>query len=153
VLSLQLKIAADGMLEPAFEADPDDVCIKLKCADLPLILQDRERAFSYVKVQGDADLANTVSFLSQHLRWEAEQDLSKLFGDVLAVRLMKDARNLVQTAKNTHQAVQENLAEYFLEEMPMLVRPDEVSGFGSEVNKVRDDVERLIKRLEKLERL
>ena len=151
-IALRIKVAADGMLVEA-EADVlADVTIRLRLSDLPLIAQNRERAFSYVKVEGDADFANTISHLSQHLRWEAEEDLSKLFGDVAAVRMVSTAKSIVQTAQQAHQAIQENLAEYFLEENPMLVRPVAVQAFGVEVNKCRDDVERLIKRIEKLER-
>lgn len=149
---LRLKISPDGMLEEADAAALASVTIRLKLGDLPLIAQDRERAFSYVKVEGDADFANTISHLSQHLRWEAEEDLSKLFGDVAAVRMVSTAKSLLQSAQQTHQKIQENLAEYFLEENPMLVRPAAVQAFGTEVNKCRDDVERLIKRIEKLER-
>lgn len=150
--AVRIKVAADGMLVEA-EADAvADVTIRLKLSDLPLIAQNRERAFSYVKVEGDADFANTISHLSQHLRWEAEEDLSKLFGDVAAVRMVSTAKSMIQTAQQAHQTIQENLAEYLLEENPMLVRPVAVQAFGAEVNKCRDDVERLIKRLEKLER-
>ncbi len=151
-MTLRLKVASDGTL---IEAEADtlaDVTIRLKLSDLPLIAQNRERAFSYVKVDGDADFANTISHLSQNLRWEAEEDLSKLFGDVVAVRMVSTAKSLMQSAQQAHQTIQENLAEYFLEENPMLIRPGAVQAFGAEVNKCRDDVERLIKRIEKLER-
>lgn len=151
--SLRLKVCADGLLEAAASDVPADVTIRLKLSDLPLIAQNRERAFSYVKIEGDADFANTISHLSQHLRWEAEEDLSKLFGDVAAVRMVAGARSLLQSAQQTHQSIQENLAEYFLEENPMLVRPAAVEAFGSEINKLRDDAERLTKRIERMEKL
>lgn len=151
-MSLRLKVGADGMLVEAEVDALADVTIRLKLSDLPLIAQNHERAFSYVKVEGDADFANTISHLSQHLRWEAEEDLGKLFGDVAAVRVVSTAKSLIQSAQQAHQTIQENLAEYFLEENPMLVRPIVVQAFGAEVNKCRDDVERLIKRIEKLER-
>ena len=149
---LRLKVSADGLVEAVGAELPSDVTIRVKLSDLPLIAQQRERAFSYVKIEGDADFANTISHLSQHVRWEAESDLSKLFGDVAAVRMVSTADAVFKTVQQTHQKIQENLAEYFLEENPMLVRPSAVSGFGSAVNKTRDDVERLMKRLEKLER-
>ena len=60
---------------------------------------------------------------------------------------------MVKAAQETHQKLQENLAEYFLEENPMLVRPAEVTRFGTQMNKTRDDVERLMKRIEKMERM
>ncbi len=151
--SLTLKIGSDGMLDAAGADSVADVTIRLKLSDLPLIAQNRERAFSYVKVEGDADLANTISHLSQHLRWEVEDDLSKLVGDVAAVRSVAATKTLMQSARQAHQTVSENLAEYFLEENPMLVRPATVARFGSDVNQCRDDVERLIKRIERLEKL
>ncbi|HTD05907.1 ubiquinone biosynthesis accessory factor UbiJ [Undibacterium sp.] len=153
LFSLRLKVSADGMVEAAAADRQPDVKIIVKLSDLPLIAQNRERAFSYVKVEGDAEFANTISQLSQTLRWEAEEDLSKLFGDIAAVRMVGTAKTVVQTVKETHQKLQENLAEYFLEENPMLVRPAAVAALGNEVNKIRDDVERLTKRIEKLERL
>ena len=153
LFSLSLQISGDGLLQAAASEAAADVTIRLQAADLPLIAQNREHAFSYVKIEGDADLANSISHLSQNLRWEAEEDLSKLFGDVAAVRMVSSAKSLLDTVKQAHQNLQENLAEYFLEEQPMLVRPAAVQGFGAEVNKIRDDTERLMKRIAKLERL
>lgn len=153
LFSLRLQITGDGMLQMVASEAVADVTIRLQAADLPLIAQNREHAFSYVKIEGDADFANSISHLSQNLRWEAEEDLSKLFGDVAAVRMVTAAKSLLDTARQTHQNIQENLAEYFLEEQPMLVRTAAVQAFGSEVNKIRDDTERLMKRIAKLERL
>ena len=150
---LRLKVSTDGLLEAIDALATPDVTIRIKPSDLPLMAQHSEKAFSYVKIEGDADFANTMSFLSQNLRWEAESDLSKLFGDVAAVRLVSGVQVVVKTVQETHQKIQENLAEYFLEENPMLVRPAEVTAFGTQMNKTRDDVERLIKRIEKLERM
>ena len=91
-----------------------------------------------------------MSQLSESLRWEAEEDLGKLIGDVAAVRVVQGVRAAVDTAKTTQRKLAENVAEYFLEENPMLVRPQAVADFSSEVNRLRDDVERLAKRLDKL---
>lgn len=155
---LRCKVSADGQLESvpadAIEASevPANVTIRLKLSDVPLIAQHRDKAFSYVKIEGDADFANTISYLSEHLRWEVAEDLSKLVGDVAAERMVDTAEVVIGHARKTHQAVQENLAEYFLEENPMLVRPAAVQVLGVQVTQLRDDVERFMKRLEKLER-
>ncbi len=156
LFQLRVTIGVDGLLqsaEAASSSSADQVVLRIKPADLALIAQNRERAVSYVKIEGDADFANTLSQLSQDLRWEVEEDLSKLFGDVAAVRLMEAGKNVVESAKRTHQHLQENFAEYFLEENPMLVRPQAVRAFGEQVNKTRDDVERMMKRLERLEKM
>ena len=149
LLAVKLEVAPDGMLSAAADETPN-VTIRVKLADLPLIMQDRERAFSYVKVEGDADFANTISQLSQTLRWEVEEDLRKWVGDVAAARIVAGAKAVVENAKSTQQKLAENIAEYFLEENPTLVRPQAVADFTNDVTKLRDDVERLSKRIEKL---
>jgi len=151
-LVLKWQITVDGMLQmPQEEAEPN-VTIRLKLSDLPLMAQNRERAFSYVKIEGDADLANAISQVGLGLRWDAEHDLSMLVGDIAATRLVAGARATVSALQTTHKKLAENLAEYFLEEQPLLVRPHEVSDFTSDVTKLRDDLERLVKRIERIER-
>ncbi len=151
LIVLRLQIAADGLVESTPDEVRTDVTIHARIADLPLMLQNREHAFSYVKIEGDADFANTVSQVAQSLRWEAEEDLSKLVGDMAAARIVGGAKVAVETAKATRQKMAENVAEYFLEENPMLMRPQAVTDFASDVARLRDDVERLVKRIEKLE--
>ena len=84
------------------------------------------------------------------MRWDAEHDLSKLVGDIAAVRIVAGGNALVAGVQATHKKLTENLAEYFLEEQPMLVRPQAVSDFTNDVTKLRDDLERLAKRINKL---
>jgi ubiquinone biosynthesis protein UbiJ len=147
---IKLKVAADGLVEAAAHDAVPAVTIRAKVSDLPLILQNRERAFSYLKIEGDADFANTISQLSQSLRWDAEEDLSKWIGDIAAVRAVASARSLAVLVQSTHRKVNENLAEYFLEENPMLTRPRDVTAFTRDVVRLRDDVERLEKRIDRL---
>ena len=151
LITMRWKVTADGMVESAAVDAAASVTIRVKLAELPLMAQNRARAFSYVKVDGDADFANAISQLSQSLRWEAEADLSKWIGDIAAVRLVSGAKAVLGAAQSTHQKLAENLAEFFLDEQPMLVRPQAVADFASEVAKMRDDVERLAKRLQKLD--
>jgi ubiquinone biosynthesis protein UbiJ len=147
--ALQLRIGADGLLENAADAAPN-VTIRMKLSDLPLMMQNRERAFSYVQVEGDAEFANAVSQVSQGVRWEAEDDLARLVGDIAARRIVSGARAVFDVAQTTRRKLEENVAEYFLEEQPLLVRPQAVAEFSAEVAELRDDVERLAKRIERL---
>ena len=81
------------MLETAPADVPANVTIRVKLSDLPLIAQHRERAFSYVKIEGDAEFANAISQLSKGLRWDAEHDLEKVLGPILATRVAAGARD------------------------------------------------------------
>jgi len=152
VASLLLQVGADGLLEPAATTVTPTVTIRVKLSDLPLILANRARAVSYVKIEGDADFANTISQLSQSLRWDAEEDLSKLLGDIAATRLVSGVKAGLSAAQVVQRQLAENVAEYFLEEQPMLIRPQAMQDFSSEVVKLRDDLERLSKRIDKMER-
>lgn len=148
--AFSFRIASDGSLLSAGPDEAASVVIRMKLADLPMMAQHRERAFSYVQIEGDAEFAAAISQVAQSVRWEAEEDLSRLVGDIAAQRLVQAGKGVVAAAQTAHRKITENLAEYFLEENPMLMRPAAVSGFAQEVVKLRDDVERLGKRIDKL---
>ncbi len=149
--ALRLRVTADGYLQPAPADEAARVTIRVQLSDLPLILQNRERAFSYVRIEGDAEFANAISSLSKSLRWEAEHDLEKVLGPIAAVRAVSGVRAALAAAKAGHQKLAENVAEFLLEEKQVLVRPQTVEAFSAEVSRLRDDVERSAKRLAKLE--
>lgn len=150
MVAVRLKVASDGMVQAAPGDATANVTIRVNLSDMPLIAQNREHAFSYVKIEGDADFANVISQLSENLRWEAEQDLSQWIGDIAAARVVGGVRVAFDTARATQQKLAENMAEYFLDEKPLLVRPQAVADFSGDVARLRDDIERLVKRVEKL---
>jgi ubiquinone biosynthesis protein UbiJ len=150
-LQLRMRVARDGMVEAATSEDPATVTIRVKLADLPLIAQNRDRAFSYVKIEGDAEFANTISQLSKGLRWDAEHDLERLLGPIGAVRIAGGARSALAGAATAGRRLAENLTEFLLEERPVLVKPALVDEFAADVTRLRDDVERSAKRIAKLE--
>jgi ubiquinone biosynthesis protein UbiJ len=151
LVQLRMRVTRDGMIEPGSAEMPATVTIRVKLSDLPLILQNRDRAFSYVKIEGDAEFANTISQLSKGVRWEAEHDLERLFGPIAANRLAEGARTTATGAAATGKKFAENVAEFLLEERGVLIRPSQVGDLGDEITRLRDDVERAAKRLAKLE--
>jgi ubiquinone biosynthesis protein UbiJ len=150
-LQLRLRVAPDGMVEASSTEEPATVTIRVKLADLPLIAQNRDRAFSYVQIEGDAEFANTISQLSKGLRWDAEHDLERVLGPIGATRLAGGARSAVAGAATAGRRLAENLAEFLLEERPVLIRPAMVDEFAAGVARLRDDVERSAKRIARLE--
>src|SRR5690606_25300557 len=88
-----LAIGADGLVEASDAAIVPDVTLTLpsdKLSQLPAILRrgDTDEITALLHIQGDAGLAQVVSELARGLRWDAEDDLARLVGDVAAVRLM-----------------------------------------------------------------
>ena len=150
-LSVRLRVARDGMVQASNTDTPPSVTIRVKMSDLPLIAANRDRAFSYVKIEGDAEFANAISQLSKALRWEAEHDLERFMGPIAARRVVEGARSAFSGLKTGHRRFTENAAEYLLEERPVLVHSDSAERFAEDVRELRDDVERAEKRIAKLE--
>ena len=150
-LRLCMRVARDGMLETAGADDVANVTIHVKLSDLLLILQNRDRAFSYVRIDGDAEFANTISQLSKGLRWDAEYDLERLFGPIAATRLVGGARSAVGGAATAGRRQAQHVAQIQLEDRRVLVRPAAVEAFADDILRLRDDVERTAKRIAKLE--
>lgn len=149
--AIVLQAATDGLFQVAPAGVEPDVSLSIVLSDLPRLLQDKSRAMSYVKISGDAELASVLAQLSEGLRWEPEADLAPWIGDVAATQVVKGVRRGVKELQNLHQSLSANLAEYLVEEQPVLVGAPALENFRVGVTTLRDDVERIMKRIEKLE--
>lgn len=147
---IRLAVATDGLLQAATDAEPS-VTIRIKASDLPAILANMDRAFSYVSLSGDAEFAKVISEVAQGLQWEAEEDLAPFVGDIAAVRIAQAARATVQGVRSGGRKLIEQIAEYLLEENPTLLYRKTGEDFAADVAALRDDVERLGKRIGLLE--
>lgn len=101
-----------------------------------------------VVIDGDTAFAGVIHHLWQHLRWDAEEDLSTVVGDVAAHRIAASARTLQQWARSSGENMAHAFAEYWTEEQPLLAAKNDIARFNAEVDRLRDDTARLEKRLE-----
>lgn len=151
VAELRVLVGRDGLFEAGPDSTVANVTIRIKPADLPLIAQDRTRALSYVKIEGDAEFANVISQLANGLRWDAEHDLERVVGPIGAYRLHQGARGAINGLGEAGRRLAENVAEFLADERPVLVRPAQRDTFAADVVRLRDDVERSAKRIARLE--
>lgn len=110
----------------------------------------KDLAASQVKISGDVDLAQAMSLLSNQLRWEAEEDLSKWVGDAWAHRIVSAAKKTHEFGKAATKDLGESVLEYFVHEQPTLVLAEDLTVFKNDIRRLRDDVERIEKRIERL---
>jgi ubiquinone biosynthesis protein UbiJ len=124
---LRLSVAAGGRIEPS-GGEPEAV----------LTLDG---------VAGSGEFADELRYLAQHLRWDAEEELSRVFGDAAAQRIGGAVRAFARWQLDATRRVGEALADYATAESGALVRRNELAGFAAEVERLRAAIDRLERRL------
>jgi len=144
-------IGGDGFLAvPAPEADLE-VSISLPAATPLLALQGKDAVMRAARIEGSAEFAEALGFVIRNLRWDAEEDLSRVFGDIAAHRIVAGTREFAGWQQQAAQNFAENFAEYFTEEQPLIARRIAIADFSADIDRLRDDVARLEKRLLRLD--
>ncbi|NTV09543.1 MAG: hypothetical protein HGA47_02095 [Zoogloea sp.] len=146
-----LRIEPDGYLTDAAADDRPEVILSLPSEAVLKAPGGFEQVIRSVRIEGNADFADAIGFVSRQLRWDAEEDFSRVFGDIGAHRLLGGMRSLASAKLRGLRAGVENVAEYLADETSMLVRPPQAMAFSSEVAEASDALARLEKRLAKLE--
>jgi ubiquinone biosynthesis protein UbiJ len=148
--ALRFSIQEDGSLARATSEATPSLVITLK-ADAPAaLLRGEEHFMRAVEVSGNAKLADAVMLLVRNLRWDFEEDLSRVVGDVAAHRLSNAARGFAAWQKDAAQRFAEAFADYATEESRLLVRRAELDALAGAAARLRDGVERLEQRIRRL---
>jgi ubiquinone biosynthesis protein UbiJ len=99
--SLHLIATPAGLLDRApLEAAPDLVLAVTEESPLALAQAVLRGDKPAVRIEGDVQLAAEVNWLADHVRWDLEEDLSRVIGDAPAYTLGQVARSM---AKALHQ--------------------------------------------------
>lgn len=107
----------------------------------------RENAFKSVTIAGDADLAQLLGRLAGQLRWEYEEDLSKIIGDAPAHFAVAQVKKIASAGKAAGRDLLENAVEYLSEEKKALLNQRDFAIHKNQLMELRDSVERLDKRI------
>jgi len=151
--SLRFTVAADGRLAPGAEAAALSLTLTIGLQALPALARGEDHFLRAIDLSGNARLATEVMFLFRHLRWDYEEDLSRLVGDAAAHRAVRAARELGAWQMEAAHRIAEGLMDYAIEEKRMLVPRAELEALAQGAARLRDDLERLEKRLELLGQL
>ena len=149
--ALRLHILPSGLVDAASPDASADLTVTVLAGALPRLLARDEAAMAQVDLAGPVDLASTVQILFRELDWDAEEDLSKIFGDILARRMVGTARDLFAWQKDAASRLAQNFAEYLTDEQPLLAHAQEAVSFRRSLEALSEDCTRLERRLEQLE--
>jgi len=151
-------IAESAQGELVLSRSGDGACdVELSAGAFDLMRLARSASLSDLKsagatLNGDLTTAEAFADLMRLAMPEPEALLADFVGDVPAHAVGEAARGLGRWTRRAHRALEQNVAEYLQEESPALVPPALARRFSAEVDRIRDDVERALRRVELLER-
>ncbi|CAB5517685.1 Ubiquinone biosynthesis accessory factor UbiJ [Achromobacter anxifer] len=122
--ALGLTIDSEGLAAQADAAVVPDVTLTVAPEKLPLPRLGAGRETpdfaEATHISGDAALAQVVADLSKQLRWDPEDALARVVGDIAALRIVGGARAAAGGVRTSSLRLAENVSEYLSEESGML---------------------------------
>ncbi len=105
-----------------------------------------------MKIHGDVGLAQDFQQLLMDLDIDWEEQLSRWTGDMAARQIGRLFRTLYGYFGEVRQTALMNISEYLLYEREVVPAQEEVNSFIEAVGALRNDSERLMQRVERLEK-
>lgn len=149
-ISASLVILENGGLAIAGETNIADATVTIPPSLLLRLIAKDEAAKMQIDIEGDTHLASELAKVFASMRWDYEDDLSKLVGDIPANKIGNFARDATNSVKETSINLAEMLSEYWQEEKPMIAKMRHIKEFNMQIDTLRADVARFEKKLTKL---
>ena len=147
---LAFTVQTTGEVSAALPGATRDLEVRVSPFLLPRIIANEEAAFREIEMTGDMEFAQEVSYLAANVTWDFEEDLSRVVGDIAAHRVVSVARQVGRWGRDAPLRLAQGAAEYWTEESPLIASRVKVETFVHEVAELRDAVERLEKRIDRL---
>lgn len=149
---VRLAVSASGELAPAdAEAAPDLLIVTTPGLLLRVISGD-PAAWSEARLEGDIQFAGAIDYVRRNLGWDYEETLSRFMGDVAAHRIAGAVHAADRWRRTAGLNMARGVAEYAAHENPQVASAQALDEFNADVDRTRDDVDRLEKRIELLAR-
>lgn len=149
-ISATLTVLEDGGLAIAGDSALADASVIIPLPVAFRLLANDDAAATLATLEGDTELAAALAKVLRGISWEYEEDLSKIIGDIPAHQLSEFGRKAVSEVKSQGLNLMQMLTEYWQEEQPVIAKKRHVETFNQAVDTLREDSERLEKRIEKL---
>ena len=152
-LKLHFAIDAEGRVAPLDGDAPPELRIEIPLGELPSRLLDGgfERAAHAARIEGNAELADTLSFVLRNLDWDGEEALSHLVGDIAAHRLGGLFRAATEEGRRAVLRAGDNFNEYLVHDAALLPSRADHDAAQDALIRLRDDLARLEKRIQRIE--
>jgi ubiquinone biosynthesis accessory factor UbiJ len=150
LFELRLMVLETGEVATAPRDAQPDVTINMSPAAVLRATADRESAWRDAQISGDTEFAGAIDYIRRNIRWDFEEDLSRIVGDIAAHRMVEGVRELDRWGRDAVLNLGRAFAEYATYERPLVASARAIEEFNRDVDEMRDAVERLEKRFELL---
>lgn len=102
-----------------------------------------------INISGDINLARDFADILSAIEWDIEDDLSRIFGDIVAHEISQAGKSFMQQNKRNVLEISGALVEFWQEENKILSKKNDVHEFIKNVDHLNEDVDRFEARLDK----
>lgn len=144
-VSADSRISDEGTLEATVVDSPTvTLSVKPSVNALFAALRDGPKGLSgHLKVEGDVMVAAAVGEIAQHLRWDIEEDLSRLLGDPLAHRLGESARSSARQSRALGERALDGLRQFLIDDGQQLVDRSQCQSLNDTLRDLESRLDRL----------
>lgn len=139
-----------GLFRPSSGSHAADVVITMPDDTPARLVTARSTLLQSAKLAGKADFAEALGFVFRNLRWDIEADLARVVGDIPARRLDLLRQHVQAQISEGIRRLSVNVTEYVTLETDTVIAAPAIEAFGQDVNRLRDDLARLEKRIQRL---
>ncbi|MCE7914854.1 MAG: hypothetical protein DYH15_09300 [Nitrosomonas sp. PRO4] len=129
-----------------------DATISAPLNIIPELVTQKATALKQIMISGDESLAEELIDIGKQINISMiiEQDLSQLFGDMIAHRIVHGGQYLIQWQTKNFDQISRAITEYYTEENVLLTKRTTVNQWSNEIAKLKNNIEKLERRLDKL---
>jgi len=128
-----------------------DLTITGNALTLAKLGSNPESLFSaQIDINGDVQFAKQLRDLLDGFDFDWEAQLAKITGDTLSYPIAHGIKKVALWAKDSHQSMQQNIAEYLREESRLLPDKSEIKAYIRDIDTLRADFDRLEARINRL---
>lgn len=131
---------------------PADTVLTFHNSAVQKLIQREMPGVGDFNIEGDTELGFNLLSLFGSLRYYANDDLSRIFGDTAAGSIAVRTKKIGSALKQFGQSLITQAGEFSKEPDAPVVTREEFNEWAQEVDRLRDDIARLHARLDKLER-
>lgn len=141
---------------------PADLGVRATLAGaLNMLLRERgerglpglDAAATKVEISGDADLARTLSRLVERFEPDVERAFAGVLGEVGGVQLARGLKRGLEWARESVSTLAQDAGAFVRDESRDAVARAEIDEFLADVDRLRDDAERVASRVSRLQRV